>query len=196
MPDHSSGLTRSTPLDLSKPAEWSDDDLMHIAQVNPEAFEVLYRRHVNRIYSYLFSFTHDASEAEDLTSQTFFSAWKGIRLYREQGTFTAWLFRIARNKARDLHRQRRPFLSLDAAENVHNKSDPAARLENEETLQRVARLIRKLDQEQIELLRLRFSGGLSYAEIGAILGHSSEATKMAIHRLYQKLRLEWKVSDE
>ncbi len=169
---------------------------MHIAQDNPEAFDILYRRHVHRIYSYLYSFTHDDREAEDLTSQTFFSAWKNIWRYREQGTFTAWLFRIARNKARDLHRRKRPYLPIDAVVNIQNELDPAVRFENEEPLQRAASLINKLDNEQIELLRLRFSAGLSYAEIGEILGHSSAAMKMAFHRLYKKLRLDWKVSNE
>jgi RNA polymerase sigma factor (sigma-70 family) len=196
VPNHPAELSQPTPLDLSKPAEWRDEDLMRIAQVKPEAFEVLYRRYVNQIYSYLYSYTYDRAEAEDLTSQTFLSAWKSIRRYRERGTFTAWLFRIARNKARDHHRQKRLFLSLDSVINLHTELDPATKLENRETLERVARLIRQLDYEQIEMLRLRFSAELSYAEIGAILGHTAEAMKMAFHRLYQKLRLEWKVSNE
>jgi DNA-directed RNA polymerase specialized sigma24 family protein len=57
-------------------------------------------------------------------------------------------------------------------------------------------MIKKLEPEQIELLRLRFSAGLSYAEIGSVMGRSTEATKMAFHRLFQGLRSEWKVINE
>lgn len=182
--------TDSATFHLTDQVEGSDDELIRAAQVNPRAFDVLYRRYIGRIYAYLYSFTRDVSEAEDLTSQTFLSAWKSLGRYREQGTFSAWLFRIARNKARDLHRQKHPHVPLDAAENLLVEWDPAAGLEKEETLRKAARLIKNLDPEQIELLRLRFSAGLGYAEIGAIFGRSSEATKMAFHRLFQKLRIE------
>jgi len=176
--------------------EWSDEKLIRAAQADPQAFDTLYRRYVERIYAYLYSFTYNATEAEDMTSQTFLSAWKGLRHYREQGTFAAWLFHIARNKARDLHRQKHPQITLDDVEDLPAELDPTAGFEKEETLRRVILLIERLDPEQIDLLRLRFSAGLSYAEIGSVLGRSTEATKMLFHRLFKKLRSEWKAFDE
>jgi RNA polymerase sigma-70 factor (ECF subfamily) len=189
-------LTRSYPLHLLEHVEGSDEELIRAARTNPQAFDAIYRRYVGRIYAYLYSFTYDASEAEDMTSQTFLSAWKGLKQYRERGSFAAWLFRIARNKARDLHRQKRPLTSLDAAGDIPMEGDPASRFENTESLHRASKLIGRLDLEQIELLRLRFSAGLSYAEIGSIMGRSPEAIKMVFHRLFQKIRSEWKMLDE
>jgi RNA polymerase sigma-70 factor (ECF subfamily) len=196
MPNQSSILTRSAPFRSSAEVEGSDEELIRAARTDPQAFEALYRRYVGRIYAYLFSFTYNAAEAEDLTSQTFLAAWKGLGRYREQGAFAAWLFRIARNQARDLHRRNRPHLPIDCAGNLQVEWDPAAGVEKQETLQKVDRLVERLEADQIELLRLRYSAGLSYAEIGAVLGRSPEATKMAFHRLFQKLRSEWKVCDE
>ncbi len=196
MPNNGSLLTRSAPFPLLDQAEWSDEQLIQAAQANPQAFDTLYRRYVERIYAYLYCFTYDAHDTEDMTSQTFLSAWKGLRHYREKGTFAAWLFRIARNKARDLHRQKHPQITLDDVRNLPAELDPAAGFEKEETLRRVIRLIGQLDPDQIDLLRLHFGAGLSYAEIGSVLGRSSEATKMVFHRLFQKLRTEWKAFDE
>jgi RNA polymerase sigma factor (sigma-70 family) len=176
--------------------ERSDEELIRAAQANPQAFDALYRRYVERIYAYLYSFTHDVSEAEDMTSKTFLAAWKGLQHYQEQGAFSAWLFRIARNKAHDLHRQKHFHTSFDAIGDFSIEGDPATRYEKEEVLNRAFQLIGRLDPEQIELLRLRFSAGLSYAEIGSVMGRSPEAIKMVFHRLFQKLREEWKVLDE
>jgi RNA polymerase sigma-70 factor (ECF subfamily) len=189
-------LTPSAPLYLQDQTDYSDEELIRAAQANPQDFDALYRRYVGRVYAYLYSFTYDTSEAEDITSQTFLSAWKGLKNYREQGSFAGWLFRIARNKARDLHRQKRPHMSLDAAGDIPIEGDPASNYENKESLHRASELIGRLDLEQIELLRLRFGAGLSYAEIGSVIGRSPEAIKMVFHRLFQKLRSEWKMSDE
>jgi RNA polymerase sigma-70 factor (ECF subfamily) len=196
VPNNGSLLTRSAPYPLLDQVEWSDEQLIRAAQANPQAFDTLYRRYVERIYAYLYCFTYDAHEAEDMTSQTFLSAWKGLRHYREQGTFAAWLFHIARNKARDLHRQKHPQITLDDVGDLPAELDQAAGFEKEETLRRVILLIERLDPEQIDLLRLRFSAGLSYAEIGSVLGRSTAATKMLFHRLFQKLRSDWKAFDE
>ncbi len=196
MPNNGSLLTRSAPFPLLDQGEWSDEQLIRAAQADPQAFDALYRRYVERIYTYLYSFTYNARDAEDMTAQTFLSAWKGLRHYREKGTFAAWLFRIARNKARDLHRQKHTHITLDDIGDLPAELDTAAGFESEENLRRVITLIGQLDPDQVGLLRLRFGAGLSYAEIGAVLGRSSEAIKMVFHRLVQKLRAEWKAFDE
>ena len=196
MSNNGSLLTRSAPFPLSDQVDWSDEQLIRAAQSNSQDFDTLYRRYVERIYAYLYCFSYDAHEAEDMTSQTFLSAWKGLRHYRERGTFAAWLFHIARNKARDLHRQKHPQITIDDVGDLPAELDPAAGFEKEETLRRMLLLIDKLDQEQLDLLRLRFGAGLSYAEIGLVLGRTVEATKMVFHRLFQKLRSEWKALDE
>lgn len=196
MSNNGSLLTRSTPFPLLDRVDWSDEQLIRAAQANPQAFDTLYRRYVERIYAYLYCFTYNTHEAEDMTSQTFLSAWKGLKHYHEKGTFAAWLFHIARNKARDLHRHKHTQITLDDIGDLTVELDPAAGYEKEETLQRVILLIERLDPEQIDLLRLRFGAGLSYAEIGSILGRSTEATKMLFHRLFQKIRSEWKAFDE
>jgi RNA polymerase sigma-70 factor, ECF subfamily len=196
LPNHNPILTRSASVYLHTTEDRSDEELIRAAQSNPQAFDVLFRRYVERIYAYMYSFTHDVKEAEDLTSQTFLSAWKGLGRYQEQGTFSAWLFRIARNKAHDLHRTKHYNLPLEAAGKLQVDWDPAAGIEKKDTIRRLALLIETLEPDQIELLSLRFGAGLSYAEIGSVLRRSDDAIKMAFHRLFQKLRSEWKVYDE
>ncbi len=196
MSNNGSLATQSAVFKLSDQKNCSDEELIQAAHADPQAFDNLYRRYVERIYRYLFSYTNNVADAEDLTSQTFLSAWKGLNYYRERGTFAAWLFHIARNKARDLHRQKHLQISIDGFSDFQGELDPDAGFEKKETLRHVNLLLAKLDPEQIELLRLHFGAGLSYAEIGSLLRRSAEATKVAYHRLFQKLREEWKAFDE
>jgi RNA polymerase sigma-70 factor (ECF subfamily) len=154
------------------------------------AFGELYRRYVTRIYRYLYSHVGNSADAEDITAQVFTSAWEGIHHYREQGAFSAWLFRIARNKANDHHRRRRAQVSLEETHLLENW-DPQAHVERGEALRRLAELVERLDAERLELLRLRFAADMSYAEMAGVLGKSEPAVKMAVHRLLHHLQAAW-----
>ncbi len=71
-----------------------------------------------------------------------------------------------------------------------------AAVEKGEDLQRLAHLLAQLDEDRQELLRMRFSAGLSFAEIGQIEGRSEAAVKMMIYRTLDHLREQWAVENE
>ena len=68
--------------------------LVQAAREDPVAFGRLYRHFVQPIYRYLYSQVGTVHDAEDLTSQTFITAYESLPRYRERGYFSAWLFRI------------------------------------------------------------------------------------------------------
>ena len=171
------------------------------ASHDPEAFGLLYQRYVDRIYRYLFSHVGEPAEAEDLTAQVFTAAWEGLARYQERGEFSAWLFRIARNKANDYHRGRRAHFSLDKSSDERGSHHPglrdlSAELEHAEDLERLANLIDSLEAGQVELLRLRFAAHLTYAEMASLLGRTEAAIKMAVSRLLRQLKAGWEAGDE
>lgn len=176
--------------------ETEEAKLVRAARENPEAFDHLYRRYVTRIYRYLFSFAGERETAEDLTAQVFTAAWKGLAHYRERGSFAAWLFGIARNKASDYHRKQRDHLSLEqAGEWLVEKTDFLEAFERREVMERLYQLVASCSPDQIELLRLRFAADLTYAEIGRVTGRSEAAVKMAMSRLLHRLREDWEAND-
>ena len=69
-------------------------------------------------------------------------------------------------------------------------------IEKGQDLQRLACLLSQLDEDQQELLRLRFSAGLSFAEISLLDGRSEAAVKMAVYRTIDFLREHWEVENE
>jgi RNA polymerase sigma-70 factor, ECF subfamily len=173
-----------------------EQSLALAARRDPAAFGELYERYVKQIYAYLYTNLGNQAEAEDLTAQVFLSVWRGLSSYSEQGAFKPWLFRIARNKIIDYRRRSKVDLPLeDGIAKAGNDWDPLRDLEQADDLQRLAMVVKKLRPEQVEYLRLRFVGRLSYAQIGQVLGKREDAVRMKIARLLAHLREEWERDD-
>lgn len=59
----------------------------------------------------------------------------------------------------------------------------------------LSRQLARLDEDQRELLRLRYAAGLTYREIGAVVEKREAAVKMAVRRLLGRLHAEWEGDD-
>ena len=137
------------------------------------AFGLLYDRHVDAIYRYVYYRVRDDAEAEDLTSDVFMRALKAMPRYEPRQAFLAWLYRIARNAVIDkLRRGKRQVSFEDALEHpmpehiIEPDTELVARLEGDAL--RVA--MAKLTPLQQEVLVLRFLEGYSTNEIAKIVG--------------------------
>jgi RNA polymerase sigma-70 factor, ECF subfamily len=176
-------LTAVTPDDTPEAGD------VQKAQRDPAAFAALYRRYVTPIYRYVYSRVGNRNDADDLTSQVFTEALASLAHYREQGTFAAWLFTIAARRVIDHYRQTRPQLPLDAAtDRPAAGRSPLSQAIHNEKLAQLAGLISRLEEDRQEFLRLRYAGGLTYAEIGHVTGRSEAAVKMAMNRLLRRLQ--------
>lgn len=169
-----------------------DAALVEAARHDPAAFTRLYRRYVTPVYRYLYKWVGCPAEAEDLTSQVFIDVLEGLVHYQERGKFAAWLFTIARRKAIAAHRRRHPNLSLNEIEDLPTPTEePFERVVQSEQRERMAAIFARLNEDQRELLRLRFTAELRYADIGAVLGRSEASVKMAIRRILRQMYEKW-----
>lgn len=166
----------------------NDAALVKRARSDAEAFAALYRRYLTPLYRYLYLRLGNEKDAEDLTAQVFTEALEGLSAYRERGRFASWLFTIARRRLVDLYRQRIPAELDDPPDGAPGLQ---AALEQDETYSHLSRLLCQLDQDQQELLRLRFSAGLEFSEIAATLGRSTGAVKMSFYRTLEWMRSHW-----
>jgi RNA polymerase sigma-70 factor, ECF subfamily len=181
-----------------------DPALIEQARRDPEAFATLYQSYLTPVYRYLYRRVGNVHEAEDLTAQTFTEALEGLvkNGFQSNGCFSAWLFTIARRRVADFYRQR-PSAPFD--ENLSTEPGLLAALEKNDDLKRLAQLLSQLDEEKQELLRLRFSAGLSFAEIAMLENRfrknwgqprGEAAVKMAIYRILNWLREHWEAENE
>lgn len=161
---------------------------------DPDSFGALYRQYLPAVYRYLYHRVGNAAEAEDLSAQTFTEALDGLMQGRFQtgGNFLAWLFTIARRRAADFYRQR-PTAPLEE----YPDPEPALLtvLEQREDLRRLKHLLAQLDENRQELLRLRFSAGLGFAEIALLEGKNEAAVKMSVYRALDWLREHWEAEN-
>jgi len=98
-------LPTSTKVSLE---QLSDETLIHrVARGEPTALEILYERHAAMILGICLKIIGDQVEAESILQETFWQIWRGTTSYKaERGSFQAWLFKLARNLALDVYRQR------------------------------------------------------------------------------------------
>jgi RNA polymerase sigma-70 factor, ECF subfamily len=161
----------------------SDAELVDAARRDPAAFDALYRRYLPGVYRYVLARVGSVPPAEDVTAAVFMDALVGLRHYREQGRFTAWLYTIARRRVFAHRRQAARLAPLDRADlGVAGES---------EDVERVALLFRamaELTDERREALALRFFAGLKVSEVAQAMGKGESAVKMLLHRGLAQLR--------
>ena len=157
-------------------------------RLDPSAFGLLYEKHRLAVFRYLRARTPSEDEALDLTAVTFERAFGSRgRFRRRDGGVQAWLFRIARNTAIDAHRRRRPTVDLAGADaQLGQIAVEADRLRNEHV--EVLDLVARLPHDQREALLLRYAGGLTAREIGAVIGKREGAVQKQIERGLAALR--------
>jgi RNA polymerase sigma-70 factor, ECF subfamily len=164
--------------------------LIQEAKRRPTAFDTLYRQHVDRIYNYVYHRVGSVEDAEDLTARTFQLALVNLPAYSDRGApLAAWLYRIAHNLVANWHRdssrhQTVPFDGLGGAEPVTEDG----LVEWAFARETVHAALRKLEPDRQAVLVLKFSEGLSNAEIGLVLGRSEGAVKSLYHRTLLALR--------
>lgn len=152
-------------------------------------FEALYRAARDDVFAYVATLLGDRSAAEDVTASAFERAYRRQRTYKAaRGSERAWLFGIARNAALDELRRRKRRANLET-----EPEDTSARsLEDHAELALRREVVRAamttLDGKERDLIALKFSGGLSNAEIARVLGMSETNAGTRLHRALTKLR--------
>jgi RNA polymerase sigma factor (sigma-70 family) len=160
-----------------------------------EAFESFYREHVDAVLRYATRRTDDPHDAADLVAEVFLAAIRSAEGYREElGSPIAWLYGIARNLA--AAERRRAARTWDAESRISGHrlldEDDIARLEERIDAERSSRSllahIARLPESQREVLELIAVDGLTTAQTAAVLGISTVAARVRLHRARSALQ--------
>ncbi len=162
--------------------------------MDKQKMEKVYQENAKAVYKYLFCLTHDADISEELTQETFYQATKGIDRFRGECKISVWLCQIAkrlwykelkRRKEVPLSEMTEEITSFDHIENEYLLS-----IEKVE----IFRMLHQFDEVTREVMYLRLTGELSFAEIGSIMGKTENWARVTFYRGKQKLmkgREEW-----
>ena len=162
----------------------------------PDAFDKLYRDHVDLVYRYAYRLCGDMESANDLVQETFLNAFRGMNAFRGDARVSTWLYTIASRAAMRLRRKRKgaPERELSLEEFIPTSEGefrlqipiegltPEQALENKELREALDQAINKLPKKYRIALVLRDMEGLSAKEVSGIMGLSERAVKSRLHR--------------
>ena len=162
----------------------------------PEAFDKLYRDHVDLVYRYAYRLCGDMESANDLVQETFLNAFRGMNAFRGDAQVSTWLYTIASRAAMRLRRKRKgaPERVLSLEEFIPTSDGefrlqipiegltPEQALENKELREALDHAINKLPKKYRIALVLRDMEGLSAKGVSGIMGLSERAVKSRLHR--------------
>jgi RNA polymerase sigma-70 factor (ECF subfamily) len=177
----------------------TDEDIVKRVQSGDRmAFVELHKRYYQRIWRYVRRSVVDPDTASDIASETFLRAYRSIDRFkvRRDGSFSAFLFRIASNLLTDRARRQPKFQQVsledvqDLVEHVPSEEPiPLEQILQEERIARVRRALAQLPLSDRQIILLSYEKGLSVKEIASIMGKpSSTAVTSHLHRALCKLR--------
>ncbi|MCY2982896.1 MAG: sigma-70 family RNA polymerase sigma factor [Planctomycetota bacterium] len=159
-------------------------------------FEILVGNYQQRIYASLVAMLGNRHDAEDVTQETFLTAFRKLDQFERRSSFYTWLHRIAFNAAIDLQRRKKRTKNLfstgdktETAEPKEYYSDsPASIVMAKETVCQVQIALSRLDEERRNIIVLRDLQGMDYAEIAKMLGIPVGTVRSRLHRARIELR--------
>lgn len=167
------------------------------ARGDDRAFARLAARYRRPLLSLVAHMPGDPRDVEDIVQDALLAAWRALPLYDPERPFSAWLFRIAANKARDHARKRavRAFYftaaPLPADERLALAApdpDPATAAQRRDALRHLARHIDSLPETLRRAFTLRVLEGVSQREAARRLGTTAKAVELRVYRARKLLR--------
>jgi RNA polymerase sigma-70 factor (ECF subfamily) len=129
----------------------------------------------------------NSEDADDLTAQTFLSVIEALPRYQHRGHFTAWIFQVARSKAMDFFRRDHSKVQKEADLSGIVFDETLEKVIQGQAIETLQLMIQLLDEDERELLRLRFVVNLSYVEIAELLGRKEDAVRKSVNRIIERL---------
>lgn len=200
------------PIAVLRNPQWVQSDTLELLRAfqqgagfeKAEAFSALYNRYCQGIWDYIYRQVDGAeAEAKDIFGQVWLVAVEELQTFHYRldtladDPLRSWLFRCAANRIKQFHREKYAQAPLDLVEGflwarlsgadttLYELFAPAVKSKASDLLYAATK---HLTPEQKVILRLRYNGGMSFAEIGAYLDKSEGAVKVQHHRLLKKLR--------
>ena len=159
------------------------------AKKDSTKFDVIYKKYFEQIFLFILKRVESESIAEDITSQVFLKALTNLSKYKEMGLpFSSWLYRIARNEIYDMfHKNKIEMVVSVESKGVWNMISEIGE-ESKEDYERLNLALGMIDDDEMELIELRFFEKRHFKEIGEILDITENNAKVKTYRILDKLK--------
>ncbi len=182
----------STPVDSATEQRPDHALMLAVRDGELDALGELFERHQGPLFGFLVKLTGDRPAAEDIAQTVFQRMLKYRHTYRDNGSFTAWMYHLARRCAADHFRRSNAAPHATDPTDLHEHADDAPHAAHHATTRDDHALLHaalaRLDRDDREVLLLSRFQELPFAEISGILECSVGAAKVRAHRALRALR--------
>jgi RNA polymerase sigma-70 factor (ECF subfamily) len=147
-----------------------------------ESFGELCRRYYAAMAAVAYAVLNDHQLAEDAAQESFARALVRIKSLKERAKFAPWLAAICRNVAKDMVAAKAKQISTEDLSQAGRKNNI-----NDDNSRAIQRAIEQLPAPARELIVLRYYDGLSYEQIGSVLGISRATINGRLTRAKRKM---------
>ncbi len=167
----------------------TDAELMdRVRASDQKAMAEVFDRYSGLVYSVALRVLGDTVQAEDVTQDIFFQVWKGPHAYVQmRGSLGAWMAVMARNRAIDVLRRRKPSDPVEAVM-LASATNLASEVERARLMEKIRGVMQGLPAEQKRSVELAFFDGLTHNEIAAKTGDALGTVKTRIRTALMSLR--------
>ena len=170
----------------------SDEEL--VAQIlksrQPQLFEIIYDRYVDKVFRKCISFTTNRDEAQDLAHDVFIKIYTSLVKFQGRSKFSTWVYAITYNKCVDYQKakKKRNLLMSELAEaQLREKEEPSDEDLFAIRADHLMKALDLLDPNDKALLLMKYQDKQSLKNIMQLLGISESAVKMRLKRSKQRL---------
>ena len=162
------------------------------AKQNPAKFELLYNRYHEQIFRYAHQRVGDKDTCFDITQQVFMKAMTNLHKYEFRGLpFASWLYRIAQSEVYQVLRDKNAERTVNVDE--HAVADIVDEFEDskeykELQYEMIAEAMLELEEDDLQLVEMRFMEKRSFREVGEILDITENNAKVKLYRILEKLK--------
>jgi len=166
-----------------------------------DSFNELYRRHKTPLYRFMVSSCNTEAAGAELFQDVWARVVNGRHGYTSSAPFTAWLYRIARNRITDSYRTAKscpthasiPFDEDTHVTQLQNPLQPDELADLAKREDALSNALSNLPENQREVVLLRHIVGFSLQEIADLIEENSETVKSRLRYAFTKLRKQLRV---
>jgi RNA polymerase sigma-70 factor (ECF subfamily) len=167
-----------------------DDRMVLAARADRRYFGQLYDRYFDAVARFAYQRTSSKDEAFDITQQVFMQAMIALDKYELRGfPFSSWLYRIALNEINTRYRKNKTQRTINIDDtSLQDVMTEMNEPHDEEKEEYMIACLQELDEDEMQLLEMRFFEKRPFKEMAEINDSSESAVKMKVYRLLEKLK--------
>jgi RNA polymerase sigma-70 factor, ECF subfamily len=176
----------STSIDAARKND-RDRLIAACAQGDRDAFRELFLLYQDRVYSIALHYTGDHAAAMDIAQDVFVKLFSNLASFRGDSAFETWLYRMVANCCHDRHRKHRRLVALDESRLPEPGDRATEEAQRNQISRQVQQMVARLPEELRMTVVLRYTEGLSYEEIAAVLGCPGGTIASRLNRAHKEL---------